>query len=131
MPTVQIMIYLKKAQIGDIWLILLPKVLTNNQKTKIDLEKRPCLIIDNEHDFIIEENRDYLGLKLTTKSEKNHAEISNWYDLGLKKPPYVRIETPIKIEQRQLIHKIGTMSKYDLLEFWYFYYQKCYIYIYF
>lgn len=105
---------MKKAKIGDIWLVLLPKVIRNNNKTQIDLEKRPCLIIDNGHGFIIEENKDYLGLKITTKDGKKHAEISNWYDLGLNKPSFVRIETPIKIEQGQLIHKIGTMSKYDL-----------------
>lgn len=105
---------MSKANVGDIWLVLIPKVITSNNKTKIDLEKRPCLIIDDGHGFIIEENKDYLGLKLTTQSGKNHKRINNWYELGLKNESFVRIETPIKVEKGQLIHKIGTMSKYDL-----------------
>ncbi len=105
---------MKKANIGDIWLVLIPKVITKNNITHIDLEKRPCLIIDNGHGFIIEENKDYLGLKITSKEGERHREITNWYDLGLKKDSFVRIETPIKIEKGQLIHKIGKMNKYDL-----------------
>lgn len=105
---------MKKAKIGDIWLVLIPKVINTNKKTQIDLEKRPCLIIDDGHGFIIEENKDYLGLKITTKEGNNRKKINNWYDIGLNKESYVRIETPIKIEKGQLIHKIGEMSKYDL-----------------
>lgn len=105
---------MKKASIGDIWLVLIPKVITKCNKTQIDLEKRPCLIIDDGHGFIIEENRDYLGLKITTKNGINHQKINNWYDLGLKSESYVRVETPIKVEKGQLIHKIGEMNKYDL-----------------
>ena len=60
-----------KACIGDIWLVLIPKVIKNKRKTQIDLEKRPCLIIDDGHGFIIEENRDYLGLKITSKDGIN------------------------------------------------------------
>lgn len=105
---------MKKANIGDIWIVLIPKVVTSKNLTKIDLEKRPCLIIDDGHGFIIEENRDYLGLKLTTKKGKNHKVINDWNNLGLKAESYVRIETPIKIEKGQLINKIGEMNKYDL-----------------
>ncbi len=103
-----------KASVGDIWLVLIPKVIKNKNKTQIDLEKRPCLIIDDGHGFIIEENRDYLGLKITSQNGKNRKKINNWYEIGLKNESFVRIETPIKVEQGQLIHKIGTMSKYDL-----------------
>lgn len=103
-----------KADIGDIWLVLIPKVITSNNKTKIDLEKRPCLIIDDGHGFIIEGNKDYLGLKITSQNGKHRKKINNWYELGLKNESFVRIETPIKVEKGQLIHKIGSMSKYDL-----------------
>lgn len=105
---------MKKAEIGEIWLVLIPKIINSNNKTQIELEKRPCLIIDDGHGFIIEENRDYLGLKITTKDGKNHKEIKDWYNLGLREKSYIRIETPIKVEGGQLIHKIGEMSKYDL-----------------
>ncbi len=103
---------MKKASIGDIWLVLIPKVINNNRTTHINLEKRSCLIIDDGHGFIIEENRDYLGLKITTNQK--HKRIDNWYELGLKKESFVRIETLIKIEKGQLIKKINKMNKYDL-----------------
>lgn len=105
---------MKKAQIGEIWLILIPKVISNNKSTHIDLEKRPCLIIDDGHGFIIEENRDCLSLKITTKNGKNHRRIDNWQELGLKSESFVRIETPIKVEKGQLVHKIGSIDKYEL-----------------
>lgn len=105
---------MKKASIGDIWIVLIPKVVTKRNMTKIDLEKRPCLIIDDGHGFIIEENRDYLGLKITTKEGEKHRAINDWYKLGLKKESYIRIETPMKIEKGQLVNKIGEMNKYDL-----------------
>ena len=105
---------MKKANIGDVWLVLIPKVIRSNSTTHIELEKRPCLIIDDGHGFIIEENRDYLGLKITSKDGKTHKVINNWHDLGLNQESFVRIETPIKIEKGQLIHRIGKMNKYDL-----------------
>lgn len=105
---------MEKAHIGDIWLVLIPKIIRNKYKTHIELEKRPCLIIDDGHGFIIEENRDYLGLKITSKYGVNRKKIDNWYELGLKKESFIRIETPIKIEKGQLIYKINTMNKYDL-----------------
>lgn len=101
-------------EIGDIWITTIPKIETkNNRITNVKLERRPCLIVDDGHGFIIEKNNDYLGMKITTKNKKNKKEIINWYDAGLKQKSFVRIEMPIKIERNQLVKKIGKLSKCD------------------
>lgn len=82
------------------------------------IEKRPCLIIDNGMGFIIEENSNYSGLKLTTRKSKlnkvKRTEIKNWKELGLKKKSYLRIELPIKIEEQQLLTKVGFVPYEDM-----------------
>lgn len=101
-------------EIGDIWVTTIPKIETkNNRITNVKLERRPCLIIDDGHGFIIERNNDYLGMKITTQNKKNKKEITNWYDAGLRQKSFVRIEMPIKIEKNQLVKKIGKLSKCD------------------
>ena len=110
----------KKAQIGDIWLVLIPRIVYDELDESIDvkLEKRPCLIIDDGRGFIIEENTDYSALKLTTRENLlenvRRREIINWKELGLKRKSYVRIELPLKIEPEQLIFKITEMNNKDL-----------------
>ena len=85
------------------------------------LEKRPCLIIDAGQGFLIEENSNYMVLKLTTKTSKKskvyREEISNWKEIGLHKKSYLRIEIPLKIENKQLITKIGEIDK-DKLKYY-------------
>lgn len=99
-------------EIGDVWITTIPKIETkNNRITNVKLERRPCLIIDDGHGFIIEKNNDYLGMKITTRNKKNKKEITNWYDVGLKQKSFVRIEMPIKIERNQLVKKIGKLSR--------------------
>lgn len=106
--------YILKPEIGDIWVTIIPKIETyNNKISNVILERRPCLIIDDGCGFIIEKNSDYLGMKITTQDKKNKKEIRNWYDAGLKQKSFVRIEMPIKIEKNQLVKKIGKLNKYD------------------
>ena len=110
----------KKAKIGDIWLVLIPRIVydENDDSISVRLEKRPCLIIDDGRGFIIEENTDYSALKLTTRDNNidnvRRKEIINWKELGLKKKSYVRIELPLKIEPEQLVFKITEMSNNDM-----------------
>ena len=110
----------KKANIGDIWLVLIPRILydDNDESINVKLEKRPCLIIDDGRGFIIEENSNYSALKLTTRNSNiesvKRKEIINWKELGLKKKSYVRIELPLKIEPEQLIFKITAMSNEEI-----------------
>lgn len=105
---------MNKVEIGDIWLVLIPRVKKNKEKLNIEIEKRPCLIFDDGQGFIIEKNNDYLGAKITTKQGKKRKEIKDWNKIGLRKKSYIRIEAPIKIEQDQLIKKIGKINRYDL-----------------
>lgn len=72
------------------------------------------MIIDDGHGFIIENSQDYLGMKISSQNNKHNKEIKNWDDLGLKKKSYIRIEVPIKIEEKQLIKKISSINKYDM-----------------
>ncbi len=110
----------KKAKIGDIWLVLIPRIIYIDSDESIDvkLEKRPCLIIDDGRGFIIEENSNYSALKLTTReSNLEHVrrkEITNWKEIGLKKKSFVRIELPLKIEPEQLVFKITEMPHKDM-----------------
>lgn len=110
----------KKASIGDIWITLIPKLLIDEDSDTIQviLEKRPCLIVDDGRGFLIEENSNYSGLKLTTRNSRlsrvNRKEIKNWKELGLKKKSYIRVELPIKIESQQLVNKVTTLSPEDL-----------------
>lgn len=81
------------------------------------VETRACLIIDSGRGFLIEENSNYSGLKITTKASKykhvNRVKIKNWKSIGLKKESYLRIELPLKIEKEQLVRKIGKVSEED------------------
>lgn len=105
---------MNKAKVGEIWLAYFPKVSINKNNTNIKLEKRPCLIVDDGQGFIIESNCDYHALKITSKEKKKYIEIKKWYEIGLKKKSFVRIELPYKVEQNQLIHKIGKVDKFDM-----------------
>ena len=110
----------KKASIGEIWVTLIPKIIVDdkNDSVNFSIERRPCLIIDDGRGFLIEENSNYSGLKLTTRNTElkrvKRKEIKNWKELGLKKKSYVRIELPLKIESSQLESKITKISDEDL-----------------
>lgn len=108
---------MKKANVGDIWIVLNPKIKYNNKRVvSVELEKRPCLIIDDGRGFIIEKSKDCLGMKITTQDNNavRKKEIKDWDKVGLRERSYLRIEAPIKIEREQLINKIGQVNKYDL-----------------
>ena len=50
--------------------------------------------------MLVVENPDYLGMKITTKSNRVNKveEIKNWKEIGLKSKSYIRIEMSQKIE---------------------------------
>ena len=70
--------------------------------------------------MLVLENPDYLGLKITTKSNKLNKveEIKNWKEVGLKTKSYIRIEIPQRIEQKQLIGKITELPKEQFLKYY-------------
>ena len=108
-----------KAVIGEIWLVTIP-ILTYDTEgnVNINLQKRPCLIIDDGRGLIVEQdNRNFHILKLTTQYDKYKRKlIKNWKELGLKQKSYIRVEMPIKIEKQQLVRKIAELSQEELLE---------------
>lgn len=107
------------AKIGEIWLVTIPLLTYDAENNvNINLQKRPCLIIDDGRGLIVEQdNRNFHILKLTTQYDKYKRKlIKNWEELGLKEKSYIRIELPIKIEKQQLIKKITKLSEEELLE---------------
>ena len=107
------------AKIGEIWLVTIPLLTYDAENNvNINLQKRPCLIIDDGRGLIVEQdNKNFHILKLTTQYDKYKRKlIKNWEELGLKEKSYIRIELPIKIEQQQLIKKITKLSEVELLE---------------
>lgn len=48
---------------------MIPKIYISTAENiiNVSLERRPCLIIDDGRGFLIEENSNYSGLKLTTR----------------------------------------------------------------
>lgn len=108
-----------KAKIGEIWLVLIPIISYDaNGDININLQKRPCLIIDDGRGLVVEQdNRNYHILKLTTQFDSYKRKlIKNWKNMGLKRKSYVRIEMPIKLEEEQLDRKVAELSEHDLLE---------------
>ena len=108
-----------KAKIGEIWLVTIPLLTYDAENNvNINLQKRPCLIIDDGRGLIVEQdNRNFHILKLTTQYDKYKRKlIKNWEELGLEEKSYIRIELPIKIEKQQLIKKITKLSEEELLE---------------
>ena len=108
-----------KAKIGEIWLVLIPIISYDaNGDININLQKRPCLIIDDGRGLVVEQdNRNYHILKLTTQFDSYKRKlIKNWKNMGLKRKSYVRIEMPIKLEEEQLDRKVAELSEHDLLD---------------
>lgn len=111
----------KKAKLGEIWLVAIPVLFVkeeNNYDTGFQI--RPYLIVDEGKGMLVLENPDYLGLKITTKSNKLNKveEIKNWKEVGLKTKSYIRIEIPQRIEQNQLIGKITELPKEQFLKYY-------------
>lgn len=108
-----------KINTGEIWLTLIPIIsYDENSNLVVELEKRPCLIVDNGSGLVVDgDNRKYHILKLTTQNDPYKRKlIKNWKQIGLKKKSYVRIELPIKLEKEQLDRKITKLSSNILVE---------------
>lgn len=108
-----------KAEIGDIWIVTIPVLSFDEDGTvNIQLQKRPCLILDDGRGLIVEEDkRNYHVLKLTTQNDPyKRKPIKNWKEIGLRKKSYVRIELPIKIEKAQFERKVAALPMEQLLE---------------
>lgn len=81
---------MKKAEIGEIWIVTIPILSYEDDGTvNIQLQKRPCLILDDGRGLIVEEdNKNYHILKLTTQNDPYKRKlIKNWEKIGLRKNP--------------------------------------------
>ena len=108
----------KKAKMGEIWLVAIPILYAKGENDfDTGFQIRPFLIVDEGHGMLVVENPDYLGMKITTKSNRVNKveEIKNWKEIGLKSKSYIRIEMPQKIEQHQLIGKITELPREQFL----------------
>ncbi len=110
-----------KSIVGEIWLVAIPLLVKKDDNSfDTTFQIRPFLMIDEGKGVLVEENPDYLGVKITTKKNKlNKAkEIKNWRELGLKEKSFVRIEIPERIEKNQLIAYITKMPQKQFMEFY-------------
>jgi len=108
-----------KATIGEIWIVSIPILKYNEDgDITVELQKRPTLVLDDGRGLLVEEDkRNIHVLKLTTQNDPYKRKIiKNWRELGLKRKSYIRIEMPIKIENRQLDRKISAVPEEQLLE---------------
>ena len=66
-----------KAKIGKIWLVTIPLLTYDAENNvNINLQKRPCLIIDDGRGLIVEQdNRNFHILKLTTQYDKYKRKL--------------------------------------------------------
>ena len=56
----------KKSIIGEIWLVAIPLLVKNDDNTfDTTFQIRPFLMIDEGKGVLVEENPDYLGVKIT------------------------------------------------------------------
>lgn len=107
---------------GDIWVCILPILVLEKDTISFQTQKRPILVIDDtqEH-FIKNDHKNYYGLKITSQEDSyQRVLIKNYYQLGLRKKSYLRLELPIKIEREQFLYKISrieekSMKKYTKL----------------
>ncbi len=99
---------MQRPSIGEIWIVTIPVIYYDEeQNININLQKRPCLVIDDGRGLIVEDKRNFHVFKLTTQNDSyKRKEIKDWKKIGLKSKSYVRIEMPIKIEDGQFVNKI-------------------------
>ena len=111
----------KNSIVGEIWLVAIP-LLVKKEDNSFDttFQIRPFLMIDEGKGVLVEENPDYLGLKITTKKNRLNKtkEIKNWRELGLKEKSFVRIEIPERIEKNQLIAFVTKMPQDQFMDFY-------------
>ena len=107
-----------KPKIGDIWIVVIPTLCYDkNQNIYFQIQKRPVLVIDDGTGLIVENDRkNYHVFKITSQNDSyRRIQIYNWKEIGLKLKSYVRIEVPIKIEEKQFLFKVAELKTSDLI----------------
>lgn len=91
--------------IGEVWWTLFP--FDDIDETK----RRPAIVID-------EETIAVFAMKLTSKEKDSPycIKIEDWKEAGLTVESFARIEQVVRIEEQNMIKKIGDLSERDLLK---------------
>ena len=77
--------YQKKSIVGEIWLVAIPLLVTNKDNSfDTTFQIRPFLMIDDGKGVLVEENKDFLGVKITNNDLKQTRLITyvDLEDLG-------------------------------------------------
>ena len=110
---------MNKPQIGEIWLVTVPELFYDkNNMVNFKIQTRPFLVLDDGSGLIIENDRkNYHCFKLTSQYDTYKRKlIKDWKELGLIKKSYIRIEMPIKIEEKQFERKISKLNDDEIFE---------------
>ena len=110
---------MKKPKIGEIWLVTIPELFyEQDESINIKIQTRPFLVLDDGRGLIVEADyRNYHCFKLTSQYDKyKRKPIKNWKEKGLLKKSYIRIEMPLKIEEKQFKRKISELNTLEMIE---------------
>ena len=76
-----------------------------------EVKKRPVVVTSSGEIFV-------LALKVTSHAPRNvwgEYALQQWQAAGLKKPSTVRIEKRLRLEYRDMVHKIGRLHPLDIM----------------
>lgn len=74
-------------------------------------KERPVLVLEDGTVYV-------LALMITSHEQRNiygEYDITKWQSAGLSKPSTIRITRKLKLEEKDLIHKIGDLQPFDIV----------------
>jgi hypothetical protein len=76
-----------------------------------DGKERPVLVLEDGTVYII-------GLMITSHEQRNvfgDYDITKWQSAGLKKPSTIRLTRQLRLEEEDLIYKMGELQPFDIV----------------
>ena len=76
-----------------------------------DGKERPVLVLEDGTVYVI-------ALMITSHDQRNiygEYDITKWQSAGLKNPSTIRITRKLKLEETDLIRKMGDLQPYDIV----------------
>lgn len=77
----------------------------------LEVKKRPVVVTSSGEIYV-------LALKVTSHAPRNEwgeYSLQQWQAAGLKKPSTVRIGKRLRLEYRDMVHKIGRLHPLDIM----------------
>ena len=74
-------------------------------------KQRPILILEDGTVYVI-------ALMITSHEQRSiygEYDITKWQSAGLTKPSTIRVTKRLKLEENDLIHKMGDLQPYDIV----------------